>query len=113
MLAYGAMSSTFSTNAYQILIEALAPAPSFWLITLVAVFSALVPYFSFSAIQMRFFPMYHQTLRWMQHEGRSEDPEYCNMVRQRSLRPTTVGFTARAAARTNSLNERNQNHSRF
>ncbi|CAN1312762.1 Putative phospholipid-transporting ATPase 9 [Linum perenne] len=98
LMIYGAMSPGFSENAYKIFLEALAPAPSFWLITLFAVVSALIPYFSYSVIQMRFFPMYHQMIQWIRHEGQSEDPEFCNMVRQRSLRPTTVGFTARVVA---------------
>uniref|UniRef100_A0A2P2MIL8 Phospholipid-transporting ATPase n=1 Tax=Rhizophora mucronata TaxID=61149 RepID=A0A2P2MIL8_RHIMU len=113
MLAYGAITPTFSTNAYKVFIEALAPAPSFWLVTLFVSFSAVVPYFSFSAIQMWFFPMYHQMIQWIKQEGQSDDPEYCEMVRQRSLRPNTVGFTARAVARTNRLKDRNRNHSRY
>ncbi|XP_057961527.1 putative phospholipid-transporting ATPase 9 [Malania oleifera] len=100
LLAYGAVSSTISTTAYKVFVECLAPAPSFWFVTLFVVISALVPYFSYSAIQMRFFPMYHGMIQWIRHEGHSDDPEYCHMVRQRSLRPTTVGYTARVAARS-------------
>lgn len=97
-LVYGALPPSFSTNAYQVFIEALAPAPSYWLITLFVVIATLIPYFLYSAIQMRFFPMYHGMIQWIRHEGRSNDPDYCEMVRQRSIRPTTVGFTARRAA---------------
>ncbi|KAL5761518.1 hypothetical protein ACOSP7_017782 [Xanthoceras sorbifolium] len=105
MMAYGAMSPTFSTNAYRVFLEALAPAPSFWLVTLFVVITTLIPFFSYNAIQMRFFPMYHGMIQWIRLEGQSNDPEYCDMVRQRSLRPTTVGFTARVAARTNRINK--------
>ena len=101
LLIYGSMSPTFSTTAYQIFVETLAPTPSYWIVMLFVVISALIPYFAYSAIQMRFFPMYHGMIQWIRHEGRSNDPEYCDMVRQRSIRPTTVGFTARAAARSN------------
>ncbi|KDP29332.1 hypothetical protein JCGZ_18253 [Jatropha curcas] len=100
LLIYGSITPTFSGNAYQIFVEALAPAPLYWLFTLFIVITALVPYFSFSAIQMRFFPLYHQMILWMNYEGQSNDPEYCEMVRQSSIRPTTVGFTARRAAGT-------------
>ncbi|XP_041010362.1 putative phospholipid-transporting ATPase 9 [Juglans microcarpa x Juglans regia] len=100
LLAYGAMSPTTSTTAYKLLIEDLAPATSFWLVTLVVVISTLIPYFSYSAIQMHFFPMYHEMIQWIRHNGQSKDPEYCDLMRQNSLRPTTVGFTARIAART-------------
>ncbi|XP_021300390.1 putative phospholipid-transporting ATPase 9, partial [Herrania umbratica] len=98
-LVYGALPPSFSTNAYKVFIEALAPAPSYWLITLFVVIATLIPYFLYSAIQMRFFPMYHGMIQWIRHEGLSNDPDYCDMVRQRSIRPTTVGFTARRAAR--------------
>lgn len=109
MLAYGAITPTFSTNAYKVFIEALAPAPLFWLVTLFVAISTLIPYFAYSAIQMRFFPMYHGMIQWIRHEGQSNDPEYCDMVRQRSIRPTTVGSTARFSRRSNRVNDRNQN----
>ncbi|MBA0744054.1 hypothetical protein Gogos_006691 [Gossypium gossypioides] len=97
-LAYGALPASFSTDAYRVFVEALAPAPSYWFITLFVVIATLAPYFLYSAIQMRFFPMYHEMIQWIRHEGLSDDPLYCEMVRQRSIRPTTVGFTARRAA---------------
>ncbi|XVE53389.1 hypothetical protein DITRI_Ditri02bG0200400 [Diplodiscus trichospermus] len=99
-LVYGALPPSFSENAYRVFVEALAPAPSYWLTTLFVVIAALIPYFLYSAIQMRFFPMYHGMIQWIRHEGQSSDPAYCEMVRQRSIRPTTVGFTARRAAST-------------
>ncbi|KAL3510901.1 hypothetical protein ACH5RR_030302 [Cinchona calisaya] len=110
LLVYGAMSPSFSTTAYKVFIEALAPAPAFWIVTIFVVIPALIPYFSYNAIQMRFFPTYHGMIQWIRHEGHSNDPEYCNMVRQRSIRPVTVGFTARSMARTNPLDGRKQNH---
>lgn len=99
LLAYGSLSPTISTTAYKVLIEALSPAPSYWLITLFVSISALIPYFCCSAIEMRFFPMFHEMIQWIRYEGRSEDFEYCEIVRQRSLRPNTVGHSARLAAK--------------
>lgn len=100
LLAFGAMSPSISSTAYKVFVEALAPAPTFWILTLLVVISALVPYFAYSALQMRFFPMYHGMIQWLRIEGQTDDPEYCNMVRQRSIRPQTVGVSARRAART-------------
>lgn len=99
LVVYGAMSPGFSTTAYKVFIEALAPAPSYWLVTLFVMISALVPYFTYTAIQTRFFPMYHGMIQWIRHEGQSDDVVYCEMVRQRSLRPTTVGHSARLVAK--------------
>ncbi|CAL5399509.1 unnamed protein product [Camellia sinensis] len=87
---YGALPPKISTTAYKTFVECLALAPSFWLVTFFTVTSALIPYFSYSAIQMKFFPMYHGMLQWVRLDGQSDDPEYSEMVRLGSLRPTTV-----------------------
>ncbi|XP_071741463.1 putative phospholipid-transporting ATPase 9 [Rutidosis leptorrhynchoides] len=103
LIVYGALPSSISTTAYKVFVETLAPAPTYWLVTLFVVIASLTPYFSFKAIQMRFFPGYHGMVQWLRHEGQTDDPEYYNMVRQRSIRPTTVGLTARSVARDNNL----------
>lgn len=99
LLAYGAMDPNISTSAYKVFVEACAPAPSFWLLTLLVLGATLLPYFTFSALQMRFYPMYHQRILWVRSDGHSNDPEYCNLVRQKSLRHNTVGYTARLEAK--------------
>ena len=98
LLAYGAMDPKISTTAYKVFIEACAPAPSYWLITLLVLVASLLPYFAYASIQMRFFPMFHQMIQWIRNDGQTNDPEYCNVVRQRSIRHTTVGYTARLEA---------------
>ncbi|GFQ01375.1 putative phospholipid-transporting ATPase 8 [Phtheirospermum japonicum] len=110
LLIYGAMPRRISTTAYKVFVESLAPTPSFYVVTFFVVISALVPYFVYKSVQMRFYPMYHGMIQWIRYEGRSDDPEYCNMVRQRSIRTTTVGFTARSLARTSPLQDCNNNN---
>lgn len=110
LLAYGAMSPSISGNAYKVFVETLAPSPSFWIVTLLVVISTLIPYFSYSAIQMRFFPMYHEMVQWIRHDGKTNDPEFMAMLRQGSLRPTTVGSTARLAAKDNDFKDSSTNH---
>lgn len=109
-LAYGALDPSISTTAYQVFIEACAPAPFYWLLTLFVVVSSLLPYFTYAAFQMRFFPMYHQMIQWIRIDGQSDDPEFCHMVRQRSLRPTTVGYTARIEASSKRFEEKPEGH---
>lgn len=99
LLVYGAIPPSYSTNAYQVFIEVLAPAPSYWVTTLFVVAATLIPFFSYSSIQMRFFPMYHNMIQWIRYDGQADDPEYCQIVRQRSVRPTTVGVSARVDAK--------------
>lgn len=109
LVVYGSMPPSFSKNAYKIFIEALFPAPFYWIVTILVSISALVPYFVYSSIQMRFFPMYHEMIQWIRYVGRSgqlSNPEYCEMVQQKSLQPNSVGFTARAiAAKSNGLKD--------
>ncbi|EPS71113.1 hypothetical protein M569_03646, partial [Genlisea aurea] len=103
LLAYGALPPSISTTAYDVFVETLAPTPAYYAVTGFVVVSALVPYFAYSSVQTRFFPMYHTVIQWMRHQGKADDPEYCEAVRQSSIGHTTVGLTARSLARSNSL----------
>ncbi|KAL2334200.1 hypothetical protein Fmac_015413 [Flemingia macrophylla] len=94
LLAYGEMPPHFSTNTYKVFIEALAPSPSYWIVTFFVVISTLIPYFSYKAIQMRFFPIYHEIVQWIRYDENIKDPEFCDMVR-----PKTMGSTARLSAK--------------
>ncbi|KAL6010963.1 putative phospholipid-transporting ATPase 8 [Asimina triloba] len=71
---YGFIPPTISTTAYEVLVEVCAPSPLYWLSTLVIVVSALLPYFSFSAMQTWFFPPYHTTIQAM-HEAEASVPQ--------------------------------------
>ncbi|KAK8938440.1 putative phospholipid-transporting ATPase 9 [Platanthera zijinensis] len=99
LLIYGAITPIISTTAYQVFAESLAPAPAFWILTLFVVISTLIPYFTFATIQIRFFPMYHDMIQWIRFDGTGDDPEYCQVLRQRSVTPTTVGVSARIDAK--------------
>ncbi|KAI5441322.1 putative phospholipid-transporting ATPase 9, variant 2 [Lathyrus oleraceus] len=98
LLTYGTINPSLSTTAYKVLIEACAPAPSYWLITLLVLVASLLPYLVYASIQMRFFPMFHQMIKWMCNEGHATGPEYVDIVRQRSIRHATVGLMARFKA---------------
>ncbi|XP_054824352.1 putative phospholipid-transporting ATPase 9 [Prosopis cineraria] len=111
LMIYGAMPPGFSKNAYEVFVETLAPSPMFWLVTFFVVISTLIPYFSYSALQMRFFPMYHEVIQWLRYEGKAKDPEFCAMVRQGSLGRVTIGPTARLEAKKANHNKnRTSNH---
>ncbi|PKA53862.1 Putative phospholipid-transporting ATPase 9 [Apostasia shenzhenica] len=103
LLVYGEITPIISTTAYRIFIECLAPSPSFWIMTVFTVISTLIPYFIFATIQMRFFPMYHNMIQWIRLDGQGDDPEYCQLVRKRSVLPTTVGVSARIDAKVSQI----------
>ncbi|KAL3512314.1 hypothetical protein ACH5RR_025031 [Cinchona calisaya] len=74
ILAFGAMDPYISTTAFMVFIEACAPSPSFWLILPLVLCVALLPYFTYTAIQMHSFPMCHQIIQLM--FGQSDNIEH-------------------------------------
>ncbi|KAF8779283.1 hypothetical protein HU200_002964 [Digitaria exilis] len=98
LVVYGVINPRFSTTAYMVFIEQLAPALSFWLVTLFVVMATLVPYFSYAAIQIRFFPMFHNKIQWKRYLGKAEDPEVARQLSSRhrtSSQQRMVGISAR------------------
>ncbi|KAF8095766.1 hypothetical protein N665_0323s0032 [Sinapis alba] len=95
---YGSLPPRVSTDAYMVFLETLAPSPAYWITTLFVVLSTMMPYFIFSAIQMQFFPMSHGTIKLLKYEDQCNDPGELELVRQASVRPALVGFTARIEA---------------
>uniref|UniRef100_A0A0D9WBP4 Phospholipid-transporting ATPase n=1 Tax=Leersia perrieri TaxID=77586 RepID=A0A0D9WBP4_9ORYZ len=100
LLAYGAITPTFSTNYFMLFTDSLAAAPSYWIITLLVPAAAVLPYFTFAAAKTRFFPDYHNKIQWLQHRGsNADDPDFAHALRQFSARSTGVGVSARRDAR--------------
>ncbi|EXC20294.1 Putative phospholipid-transporting ATPase 8 [Morus notabilis] len=72
LVIYGSLPPTVSTTAYKVLVEACAPSPLYWLVTIFVVISTLLPYFSYRAFQTRFQPMYHDMIQQMTVERRNQ-----------------------------------------
>ncbi|KAL9323521.1 hypothetical protein ACSQ67_008378 [Phaseolus vulgaris] len=69
VLVCGYLSPAISTTAYRVFVEACAPSALYWLVTLLVVVCVLLPYFSYSSLQSRFLPMYHDIIQREQVEG--------------------------------------------
>lgn len=69
LVMYGAVSPIISTTAYQVLVEACAPSPFYWLVTLLVVMSSLLPYLSYRTLQIQFQPMIHDIIQRLRSEG--------------------------------------------
>uniref|UniRef100_A0A8R7V2U1 Phospholipid-transporting ATPase n=1 Tax=Triticum urartu TaxID=4572 RepID=A0A8R7V2U1_TRIUA len=98
LMVYGSIDPKYSKTAYMVFIEQLAPALSYWLVTLFVVTATLVPYFCYAAIQIRFFPMFHNKIQWKRYLGKAEDPEVARQLSSRhrtSSHPRMVGISAR------------------
>lgn len=63
LFMYGAVSPIISTTAYQVLVEACAPSPFYWLGTLLVVIATLLPYFLYRSFQTEFNPMIHDVIQ--------------------------------------------------
>ncbi|GMN42516.1 hypothetical protein TIFTF001_011718 [Ficus carica] len=71
LVIYGSLPPTVSTTAYKALVEACAPSPLYWLVTLFVVISTLLPYFSYRAFQTRFQPMSHDMIQQKMVEAKT------------------------------------------
>lgn len=89
LVVYGSLPPTFSTTAFQVLVETSAPSPICWLTLVLAVFSALSPYFAYRAFQIKFRPMYHDIIV---EQRRTERPETRTSAVSGEL-PVQVEFT--------------------
>ncbi|XP_027074899.2 probable phospholipid-transporting ATPase 8 isoform X1 [Coffea arabica] len=69
LVIYGTISPILSTTAYRVLVETCAQSPFYWMASLLIVVSALLPYFSYKAFQIRFHPMYHEIIQRRRLEG--------------------------------------------
>lgn len=104
---YGAITPSFSTTYYMVFVEALAGAPSYWVVTLLVSAAALVPFFTYAVVKSWFFPDYHNRIQWLRHREKakahpdpetSADVELSQVLRQFSVRSTGVGVSARRDA---------------
>ncbi|XP_050223606.1 probable phospholipid-transporting ATPase 8 isoform X2 [Mercurialis annua] len=76
LVIYGFLSPIVSTTAFRVFLEACAPSPLYWIVTLLVVITTLVPYFSYRAFQSRFRPMIHDIIQIRRSEG--SEPETCS-----------------------------------
>ncbi|KAM0944271.1 putative P-type phospholipid transporter [Dioscorea sansibarensis] len=106
LLAYGAMTPKVSATAFMVFIEGLANAPSYWIVTFFVVISTLIPYFTFTAIRVRFFPTYHERIQWIRFNDRVAETEDSCEVREQFERLMTAGVWARLEAKVSQIRSR-------
>uniref|UniRef100_A0A0A9D4H7 P-type ATPase C-terminal domain-containing protein n=1 Tax=Arundo donax TaxID=35708 RepID=A0A0A9D4H7_ARUDO len=63
LVIYGMFPAAISTSAYHVFLEACAPSPIYWLLTLVIVVTALLPFFLYKIMRSLFFPQYHDQVQ--------------------------------------------------
>ena len=100
LLLYGMLSPEFSTNAYQLLVEALSPAPIYWTATLLVTVTCILPYFAHISIQRCFNPMDHHIIQEIKYYKKDiEDQHMWTRELSKARQETKIGFTARVDAK--------------
>ncbi|KAM1016849.1 probable phospholipid-transporting ATPase 4 isoform X2 [Malus sylvestris] len=104
LLIYGMLTPTWSKNAYQILVEALGPAPLFWSATLLVTIACNLPYIVHLAFQRSFNPMDHHIIQEIKYYKKDvEDQRMWKREASKARQETKIGFTARVDAKIRHL----------
>lgn len=100
-------SPSTSGYAHHILVEALAPAPMFWLATIVVTVACNLLYFTYVAYQRCFKPMDHHVIQEIKYYKKDvEDRHMWTRERSKARQETKIGFTARVEAKMRQLKVR-------
>ncbi|PPS01581.1 hypothetical protein GOBAR_AA19081 [Gossypium barbadense] len=104
LFVYGRLSPSISGNAYQILVEALAPAPIYWLATLLVTIACNLPYLAHISYQRCFHPLDHHIIQEIKYYKKDvEDQRMWTRERSRARERTMIGFSARVDAKIRQL----------
>lgn len=103
---YGTLPPKYSHTEFHLFIEAIAPAPIYWLVTLLVVAVALLPYFMHIVIQRSFYPMDDHVIQEMKYcmTDVMDNPMWLR-EQENSKKTTNVGFSARVDAKILHLKE--------
>ncbi|RVW87875.1 putative phospholipid-transporting ATPase 7 [Vitis vinifera] len=106
LLIYGALPPSYSNRAFHLLVEAIGPAPKYWMVTLLVVVVSLLPYIIHLVIQRTFYPMDDHVIQEMKH-FRKDIMDNAMWLREQnnSKTSTHVGFSARVEAKISRLKQ--------
>ncbi|KAI4381859.1 hypothetical protein MLD38_007887 [Melastoma candidum] len=100
LIVYGMLPPRLTGNVYQILAKVLAPAPSYWAITLLVTVTCILFYFVHISVQRCFNPMDHHVIQEIKYLKRDvQDKVMWTRERSKARQETKIGFTARVEAK--------------
>ncbi|KAL8252486.1 hypothetical protein R6Q59_036179 [Mikania micrantha] len=95
-----------SRIAYRIFVEALAPAPLFWLTTILVTVACNLPYLAHISFQRSFSPMDHHIIQEIKYYKKDvKDRHMWTPERSKARQETKIGFTARVDAKIRQLSQ--------
>ncbi|GAB2293363.1 Probable phospholipid-transporting ATPase 4 [Dionaea muscipula] len=104
LVLYGSLSPSISGDAYQLLVESLAPAPAYWGTTLLVTLACNMPYFARISFQRCFNPLDHHVIQEIKYYRKDVEDEFMwSRERSKARQKTKIGFTARVEAKMRQL----------
>lgn len=99
LLLYGMAPVAYSGNAHRILVEALAPSPIYWLVTLLVATSCALPYLAYISYQRSINPMDHHIIQEIKYYRKDvEDRHMWTREKSKARQKTKIGFSVRVEA---------------
>ncbi|KAJ8773950.1 hypothetical protein K2173_009381 [Erythroxylum novogranatense] len=107
LLLYGMVSPIYSGNAYQILVEALGPAPIYWFAIILVTVACNLPYLAHISFQRCFNPLDHHIIQEIKYYRKDvEDQQMWTRERSKARQETKIGLSARVDAKIRHLRGR-------
>lgn len=104
LVLYGMLDPNYSKTAYQILLEVLAPAPMYWLTTLLVTITCNIPYYAHISYQRCTNPLDHHIIQEIKYYRKDiEDQRMWKREKSKARQKAKFGFTARVEARMRHL----------
>ncbi|CAN8259431.1 unnamed protein product [Cochlearia groenlandica] len=101
---FGMVHTKLSGNIFCMLVEILAPAPIFWLTSLLVVVAATIPYFAHISFQRFSNPLDHHIIQEIKHYRIDlQNERMWTRERTKAREKTKIGFTARVDAKIRQL----------
>ncbi|KAG2289820.1 hypothetical protein Bca52824_049424 [Brassica carinata] len=106
---FGMLPPKISGNIFHMLLEALAPAPIFWLTTLLVIAATTLPCLAHISFQRSLNPLDHHIIQEIKHfKIDVQDERMWTRERSKARQKTKIGFIARVDAKIRQLRGRLQ-----
>ncbi|KAJ7969255.1 Phospholipid-transporting ATPase [Quillaja saponaria] len=101
LIVYGALPPTYAAGGFQLFLEAIGPAPMYWIVTIIVLVVSLLPFLVHIVIQRLLYPMDDHVLQEMIYCCKEDidDKQMWQREQCKSRKTTQIGFSARVDAR--------------
>ncbi|XP_043706715.1 probable phospholipid-transporting ATPase 4 [Telopea speciosissima] len=109
LILYGMVSPLISGSVFKIFVEALAPAPIYWSVTLLVTIACNLPYLIHISFQRSFHPMDHHVIQEIKYYRKDvEDKHMWRRERSKARQETKIGFSVSVESKIRQLKNKLQ-----